>query len=234
VANYQRLARAQIDALLAVGRTPVLVGGSGLYVRAALDVMEFPGTDPAIRAQLEADLAEHGPAALHARLVASDPEAAAAILPGNGRRLVRALEVVELTGSFSAKLPAAEAVYDVVFVGVDRPDLDARVAERTQRMWDGGFVEEVRALEADGLREGRTSARALGYSHILGWFDGRLPDEESAKAETVRSTCRFIRRQRSWFRRDPRIQWLPPAAAQAAQSAQADVAEQLIAATAHR
>jgi tRNA dimethylallyltransferase len=240
VASYQRLARAQIDTLLASGRTPVLVGGSGLYVRAALDVMEFPGTDPAIRAQLEADLAAHGPAALHARLVASDPEAAAAILPGNGRRLVRALEVVELTGSFSAKLPVAEAVYDVVFLGVDRPDLDARVADRTQRMWNAGFVDEVRVLEADGLREGRTSARALGYSHILGWFDGRLPDEESAKAETVRSTCRFIRRQRSWFRRDPRIQWLPAAdpgtgdGVPSVVSVQADAAERLIAATQHR
>jgi tRNA dimethylallyltransferase len=236
VASYQRLARAQIDTLLASGRTPVLVGGSGLYVRAALDAMEFPGTDPALRAELEADLAEQGPAALHARLVASDPEAAASILPGNGRRLVRALEVVALTGSFSAKLPVPEAVYDVVFIGVDRPDLDARVAERTRRMWESGFVDEVRALEADGLREGRTSARALGYAQILGWFDGRLPNEESAQAETVRSTCRFIRRQRSWFRRDPRIRWLSSADSETARlvSAQADAAERLIAATEHR
>jgi tRNA dimethylallyltransferase len=229
VASYQRLARTEIDRLLAAGRTPVLVGGSGLYIRAALDAMEFPGTDPELRAELEAELAEHGPAALHARLVASDPEAAAAILPGNGRRLVRALEVVALTGSFSARLPVAEAVYDVAFIGVDRPDLDARVTERTQRMWDAGFVDEVRALAADGLREGRTAARALGYSQILGWFDGLLPNEESAQAETVRSTCRFIRRQRSWFRRDPRIQWLPPI-----ESAQVAAAEWLIAASEHR
>jgi tRNA dimethylallyltransferase len=240
VATYQRLARAEIDRLLAAGRTPILVGGSGLYVRAALDVMEFPGTDPAIRAELEADLAAHGPAALHARLVASDPEAAASILPGNGRRLVRALEVVALTGSFSARLPVPESVYDVVYIGMDRPDLDARVAERTRRMWDAGFVDEVRGLAADGLRDGRTSARALGYAQVLGWFDGLLPSEESAQAETVRSTCRFIRRQRSWFRRDPRIQWLPPADPQPAQSAlsagsaQADAAERLIAATEHR
>ena len=116
--------------------------------------------------------------------------------------------MVALTGSFSAKLPTPEAVYDVVLIGVDRPDLDARVAERTQHMWDAGFVEEVRVLAEDGLREGRTAARALGYAQILGWFDGLLPSEESAKAETVRSTCRFVRRQRSWFRRDPRIQWL--------------------------
>ncbi len=240
VATYQRLARAEIDRLLAAGRMPVLVGGSGLYIRAALDAMDFPGTDPRLRAELEADLAAHGPAVLHARLAASDPAAAAAILPGNGRRLVRALEVVALTGSFSAQLPAPEAVYDVVFVGVDRLDLDARVAQRTQRMWDGGFVEEVRALAADGLREGRTAARALGYAQILGWFDGRLPSEESAKAETVRSTCRFIRRQRSWFRRDPRIRWLPPADAEVTRSAtallstQADAVERLITATEHR
>ncbi len=240
VATYQRLARAEIDRLLAAGRIPVLVGGSGLYIRAALDAMDFPGTDPRLRAELEADLAAHGPAVLHARLAASDPAAAAAILPGNGRRLVRALEVVALTGSFSAQLPAPQAVYDVVFVGVDRLDLDARVAERTQRMWDAGFVEEVRALAAEGLREGRTAARALGYAQVLGWFDGVLPSEESAKAETVRSTRRFIRRQRSWFRRDPRIQWLPPAdpavirSAAMLRSAQADAAERLIAAAGHR
>jgi len=229
VASYQRLARAEIDRLLAAGGTPVLVGGSGLYVRAAVDALEFPGTDPQLRAELEADLAEHGAAALHARLVASDPQAAASILPGNGRRLVRALEVVALTGSFSARLPVPEAVYDVVFIGVDRPDLDAKVAERTQRMWDAGFVAEVRTLAADGLREGRTAARALGYAQILGWFDGLLPNEESAQAETVRSTCRFIRRQRSWFRRDPRIQWLLPG-----ESSQVDAAERLIAAAEHR
>jgi tRNA dimethylallyltransferase len=239
VASYQRLARDRIDALLAEGRVPVLVGGSGLYVRAALDAMEFPGTDPALRAELEAELAAQGSAALHARLAASDPEAAAAILPGNGRRLVRALEVVALTGSFTATLPTPQAVYDVVYIGVDRPDLDARVAERTQRMWDAGFVEEVRGLADDGLREGRTAARALGYAQILGWFDGLLPTEESAQAETVRSTCRFIRRQRSWFRRDPRIQWLPadPEAARSGQghgSAQLAAAERLIAAAQHR
>jgi tRNA dimethylallyltransferase len=229
VADYQQRARASIEELHGRGVTPVLVGGSGLYVRAALDAMEFPGTDPAVRAELEAELAEHGPAALHARLAASDPQAAAAILPGNGRRLVRALEVVALTGSFTAKLPTPEAVYDVVAIGVDRPDLDARVAERTQRMWDAGFVEEVRALAEDGLREGRTAARALGYAQILGWFDGLLPTEESAQAETVRSTCRFIRRQRSWFRRDSRIQWLAPA-----ESPQVAAAERLIAAASHR
>jgi tRNA dimethylallyltransferase len=240
VATYQRLAREQIDALLSAGRPPVLVGGSGLYVRAALDEMDFPGTDPGVRAELEADLAQLGPAALHARLAAVDPAAAAAILPGNGRRLVRALEVVALTGRFQARLPAPRAVYDVVFLGVDRPDLDARVAERTSRMWDAGFVDEVRRLEADGLRDGRTAARALGYAQILRWFDGLLPGEAAAKAETVRSTCRFIRRQRSWFRRDRRIEWLPFGGCEGLQSAtrvrsaQLAAAERLIAAVEHR
>ncbi len=240
VATYQQLARAQIDALLAAGRPPVLVGGSGLYVRAALDAMEFPGTDPGLRAELEADLAQLGPAALHARLATIDPEAAAAILPGNGRRLVRALEVVALTGRFVARLPTPEAVYDVVYLGLDRPDLDARVAARTQHMWDAGFVDEVRGLAVAGLREGRTAARALGYAQILGWFDGVLPSEEAAKAETVRATCRFVRRQRSWFRRDRRIEWLPFAGAEGLQSAtrvrstQLAAAERLIAAAQHR
>jgi tRNA dimethylallyltransferase len=240
VATYQRLARDRIDQLLAAGRVPVLVGGSGLYVRAALDAMDFPGTDPQLRAQLEADLAEHGPAVLHARLAAADPDAAEAILPGNGRRLVRALEVVELTGSFAARLPEPAAVYDVVFIGVDRPDLDARVGERTRRMWEAGFVDEVRRLADDGLREGRTAGRALGYAQVLGWLDGLLPSEESAQVETVRTTCRFIRRQRSWFRRDRRIQWLPHTGSEDLQSAsmtrsaQLAAAERLIAAAEHR
>ena len=240
VATYQQLARARIDALLAAGRPPVLVGGSGLYVRAALDEMEFPGTDPQLRAELEADLAQLGPAALHTRLAAIDPEAAAAILPGNGRRLVRALEVVALTGRFQARLPPPAAVYDVVFLGVDRPDLDARIAERTQRMWDAGFVEEVGRLAGDGLREGRTASRALGYAQVLEWFDGVLPSEEAAQAATVRATCRFVRRQRSWFRRDRRIEWLSLPDGEGLQSAtrvrsaQVAAVERLIAAREHR
>ncbi len=233
VASYQRLARAEIDRLLAAGRSAILVGGSGLYVRAAVDVLEFPGTDPDLRAALEADLQLLGPGALHAKLAERDPAAAAAILPGNGRRLVRALEVVTLTGSFSAQLPAHCAVYDVTFIGVDRPDLDVRVAERTSRMWAAGFVEEVRALEQAGLREGRTASRALGYAQVLAWLNGGLADEATAKAETVRLTRKFVRRQRSWFRRDPRIQWLPPAETDNPVIG-ADAAEVLIAASADR
>jgi tRNA dimethylallyltransferase len=211
VAEYQRLARAAIDAVLARGRLPVLVGGSGLYVRAALDDLDFPGTDAALRARLEAELAAVGPAALHARLSQVDPAAARAILPSNGRRLVRALEVVELTGRpFAATLPAPAPAYDAVQVGLDRSDLDGRVASRVDRMWAAGFVAEVRALAGRGLRDGPTASRALGYQQVLASLDGRH-DEATARAETVRATRRFVRRQRSWFRRDPRVDWVDAA-----------------------
>ncbi|GLV74033.1 tRNA (adenosine(37)-N6)-dimethylallyltransferase MiaA [Streptomyces hygroscopicus] len=214
VAEYQRLARAEMDRLLAEGRTPVLVGGSGLYIRGAIDALEFPGTDPAVRARLEAELEEQGPGALHARLAAADPEAARAILPSNGRRVVRALEVIEITGRpFTANLPGHEAVYDTLQIGVDveRPELDERIALRVDRMWDAGLVEEVCRLEDAGLRSGRTASRALGYQQVLAALAGECTEEE-AKAETVRATKRFARRQDSWFRRDPRVHWLSGAA----------------------
>ncbi|THA35391.1 tRNA (adenosine(37)-N6)-dimethylallyltransferase MiaA [Streptomyces sp. A1277] len=210
VAEYQRLARAEIDRLLAEGRTPVLVGGSGLYVKGAIDALEFPGTDPGVRAALEAELAEHGSGALHARLAAADPEAGRAILPSNGRRIVRALEVIEITGKpFTANLPGDDPVYDALQIGVDvaRPELDERIALRVDRMWEAGLVDEVRALEAQGLREGRTASRALGYQQVLAALAGECTDDQ-ARAETVRATKRFARRQDSWFRRDPRVQWL--------------------------
>ncbi|EDY51295.1 tRNA delta(2)-isopentenylpyrophosphate transferase [Streptomyces clavuligerus] len=215
VAEYQRLARAEIDRLLAAGRTPVLVGGSGLYVRGAVDALEFPGTDPAVRARLEAELAERGPGVLHSRLAAADPEAARAILPGNGRRIVRALEVIEITGKpFTANLPGHESVYDTVQIGVDvaRHELDERIALRVDRMWEAGFVDEVRSLEAHGLREGLTASRALGYQQILRALAGECTEQE-ARDETVRATKRFARRQDSWFRRDPRVHWLSGAEA---------------------
>ncbi|WP_329041108.1 tRNA (adenosine(37)-N6)-dimethylallyltransferase MiaA [Streptomyces sp. NBC_00178] len=210
VAEYQRLARAEIDRLLAAGRTPVLVGGSGLYVKGAIDALEFPGTDPEVRAGLEQELTEHGSGALHARLAAADPAAAHAILPGNGRRIVRALEVIEITGKpFTANLPGDEAVYDAIQIGVDvgRPELDGRITSRVDRMWEAGLVDEVRALEALGLRGGRTASRALGYQQVLAALAGEC-DEEEARNETVRATKRFARRQDSWFRRDPRVTWL--------------------------
>ncbi|MDX3234774.1 tRNA (adenosine(37)-N6)-dimethylallyltransferase MiaA [Streptomyces sp. ME03-5709C] len=210
VAEYQRLARAEIDRLLAAGRTPVLVGGSGLYVRAAIDALEFPGTDAQVRARLEAELDALGSGPLHARLAAVDPEAARVILPSNGRRIVRALEVVEITGRpFTANLPGHDSVYDTVQIGVDvpRPELDERITARVDRMWEAGLVDEVAALERAGLREGRTASRALGYQQVLTALAGECTDAQ-ARAETVRATKRFARRQDSWFRRDGRVRWL--------------------------
>jgi tRNA dimethylallyltransferase len=209
VAEYQALARAAIDGILARGRVPLLVGGSGLYVRAVLEKFDFPGTDPAIRARLEAELAADGPAALHERLRRGDPAAAEKILPSNGRRIVRALEVVELTGSFVAALPDPAPYYPCVQLGVDRDaaELDERIATRVDLMWAAGLLDEVRALEPAGLRDGRTAGRALGYQQALAEIDGLLTTDE-AKEQTVRGTRRFVRRQRSWFRRDPAITWL--------------------------
>lgn len=211
VAEYQRMARAVIGDLHARGVVPILVGGSGLYVRAVLDPLEFPGTDAALRARLEAELAETGPGPLHERLAAADPAAAAAILPGNGRRVVRALEVIELTGRpFSATMPGYTSVYDAVQIGVcvPRPTLDDRIDRRVGVMWSRGLVEEVRALTGRGLRESRTASRALGYAQVLRHLDGEWT-EDQARDETARATRRFARRQESWFRRDPRVHWLP-------------------------
>jgi tRNA dimethylallyltransferase len=213
VAEYRRLARAEVDRLRAAGVVPLLVGGSGLYVRAVLDELDFPGTDPVVRARLEGELAEAGPAALHARLAALDPAAAAAVLPSNGRRIVRALEVMEITGGpFRATLPEPRPHYPAVVVGLDRQpaELDERVAVRVDRMWAAGFVDEVAALAADGLREGPTASRALGYAQVLAQFDGTLTPAE-ARERTVSTTRRFVRRQRSWFRRDPATSWLDAA-----------------------
>jgi tRNA dimethylallyltransferase len=204
VAEYQRLARAAVEDVLSRSRVPLLVGGSGLYVRAVVDELDFPGTDPELRARLEAELTAHGAPALHTRLSDVDPVAAAGILPSNGRRLVRALEVVELTGRpFAATLPTPAVRYDTVQIGLDRADLDQRVRARVDRMWAAGLVAEVHALEGRGLRDGPTASRALGYQQVLA-----LGDTDRARAETVRATRRFVRRQRSWFRRDPRVHWL--------------------------
>jgi len=212
VASYQRLAREAVADIRARGKRPVLVGGSGLYVQAALDEMEFPGTDPVIRARLEADLEREGSAALWERLRALDAAAAKAILPSNGRRVVRALEVVELTGSFTASLPVPKAHLEAVRIGVDldTPVLDERIAQRVQRMWDAGLLDEVRALERQGLREGRTASRALGYQQVLAHFAGEY-DEAEAFRLTAQGTRRFVRRQRSWFKRDGRIEWFDAA-----------------------
>jgi tRNA dimethylallyltransferase len=188
----------------------VLAGGSGLYVRAALDDLNFYRTDPGTRARLEAELAGLGPAVLHARLARLDPAAAAAILPSNGRRIVRALEVIELTGGpFTATMPAYEQVRPAVQLGLTlpRPELDQRIAARVEAMWQAGFETEVRDLVRLGLRDGKTASRALGYQQMLRYLDGQLTLDE-ARHETVTATRRFARRQESWFRRDPRVHWL--------------------------
>ncbi|WP_410642926.1 tRNA (adenosine(37)-N6)-dimethylallyltransferase MiaA [Amycolatopsis sp. lyj-346] len=210
VAAYQRHARAGIERLLAAGKVPVLAGGSGLYVQAVLDDLRFPGTDPAVRARLDAEAEQLGTPALYTRLGERDPVAAAKILPTNTRRIVRALEVIEITGEpFSANLPKpGPARYGTVVIGVDRAaeELDERVNERVRRMFEAGLVDEVRELEKRGLREGKTAARALGYQQVLAELDGG-GDFDAAAAATAQATRRFVRKQRSWFRRDQRIHW---------------------------
>ncbi|MEO7195288.1 MAG: tRNA (adenosine(37)-N6)-dimethylallyltransferase MiaA [Pseudonocardiaceae bacterium] len=211
VAAYQRAVRPIAEALLAAGRVPVLAGGSGLYLRAVLDELDFPGTDPALRARLEAELAERGAPELHHRLHRLDPVAAGRIPPSNQRRLVRALEVIELTGRpFSAALPApGPARYRAVIIGLDTDPavLDARVDARVDRMFRDGLVGEVHELLSLGLREGRTASRALGYQQVIAALDAGA-DPAGAAGPTAQATRRFIRRQRSWFRRDDRIRWL--------------------------
>ncbi|WP_119729430.1 MULTISPECIES: tRNA (adenosine(37)-N6)-dimethylallyltransferase MiaA [Thermomonospora] len=227
VAEYQELSDRAIAEIRGRGRTPILVGGSGLYVRAALDEMEFPGTDPGVRARLEKELEAVGSGVLHRRLRERDPRAAEAILPSNGRRIVRALEVIEITGRpFTATLPEHRYRYDAVQIGlsVPRPELDERIALRVERMWEAGLVDEVRRLERAGLRDGLTAGRALGYAQVLRFLAGEWT-EEQAKQETIRATRRFARRQESWFRRDPRVHWLPYDAPDLVERALALVAE---------
>ncbi|MGH3282874.1 MAG: tRNA (adenosine(37)-N6)-dimethylallyltransferase MiaA [Trebonia sp.] len=212
VAEYAGLADAVIADVERRGKVPVLVGGSGLYVRAALGELDFPGTDETIRERLEAELAARGPAPLHERLTAADPLAAAVILPSNGRRVVRALEVIELSGRpFSATMPGYDGGRPAVQLGVqvDRAELGRRIEARVDRMWAAGFGAEVRRLVALGLRDGKTASRALGYQQVLRYLDGDLT-LAAAREETARVTRRFARRQESWFRRDPRVQWLAP------------------------
>lgn len=210
VAEFQQVARAAIDDVLRRGSTPIVVGGSGLYVSAILDEFAFPGTDPDVRARWEAELAAIGPQALHARLAEVDRAAAAAILPSNGRRIVRALEVIEITGEpFVATLPEPTSVHPTVRLGLEIPReaLDARIADRVDAMWAAGFVSEVARLRDRGLGQCRTASRALGYQQILDFLDGRISEEE-ARSQTIDATRRFARRQQRWFRRDGRIEWI--------------------------
>jgi len=212
VAEFQTWARAAITDCHRRGVTPIVVGGSALYVRAILDRLDFPGTDPDVRDRWKAALATRGAEALHAELAARDPAAAAQILPTNERRLVRALEVIELTGEpFVATMPAYESVFaGLTMLGLDvpRPILDVRLAARVDAMWAAGFVDEVRALRATGLEDGFTASRALGYQQILAFLRGEMSEDEAREA-TVTGTRKFARRQDRLFRKDPRIHWLP-------------------------
>jgi tRNA dimethylallyltransferase len=212
VAAYQKAARADVEAVLARRSVPVVAGGSGLYVRAALDRLEIPPTDAGVRAALQDRLDREGVGPLLAELRAVDPAAADALEPNNGRRVVRALEVVALTGApFSATMPTREFVRPTVLVGLrtDRAVLDARIDRRTRAMFDAGLVDETRALVALGLREGRTASRAVGYAQALAVLDGTTTLED-AVADTALRTRRLVRRQESWFGADPRVAWFDP------------------------
>ena len=214
VARFQIEARHVIEAALARGRTPVLVGGSGLYIQAVIDEIAFPATDLAVRARIEGDLVAVGSEALWERLRRLDPDAARAIEPRNGRRIVRALEVIEVTGErFEATFPTpGRPRYAAALFCLDRDTaaLDARLAARVRAMMSAGFLAEVRALDAAGLRRGVTARRALGYRQMLDVLDGTATERAAIEA-TIAATRRYVRRQRSWFRRDPRYRWLDAA-----------------------
>lgn len=210
VARYQQAAAADVEAIMNRGAVPIIVGGSMLYLQALLDDWSFPATDPAVRARYEQRLADAGVAALHAELAVADPVAAAVILPTDGRRIVRALEVVELTGRpFAASAPTIGAPrWDTVIIGLDCDTalLDQRLAARTETMFASGLVAEVVGLLAVGLRDGVTAARALGYAQVIADLDAG-GDDDGAREPTFVGTRRYVRRQRSWFRRDHRVEW---------------------------
>ncbi|MFB8370494.1 tRNA (adenosine(37)-N6)-dimethylallyltransferase MiaA [Pseudarthrobacter sp. NPDC055928] len=208
VSDFQRQARAIIADIHQRGKRAILAGGSGLYVRAALDVLEFPGTDPDVRGQLEADYAAEGSGPLLARLRVVDPISADRV--SDARRIIRALEVHQLTGRpFSSFMPRREYFQPALQIGlaVDRDQLRERLAQRVHSMVDKGLLEEVRRLDAAGLRRGKTAPRALGYSQFLKVLDGGATVEEAVE-ETIVATRQFARRQLTWFRADPRISWL--------------------------
>jgi tRNA dimethylallyltransferase len=211
VALFQGWAREAIADIRDRQRVPVLVGGSALYTRAIIDRFEFPGTDDSLRRELEAELERAGSHALHQRLAGVDPGAAAQIEPDNGRRVVRALEVIALTGRpYSASLPQLEYAdpFTVqVGVDIDRPTLDERIERRVDAMFASGLVEEVEALLARGLAEARTASRAIGYREVVGFLGGDRTLAEAVE-QTKAATRRFARRQDSWFRKDPRIVWV--------------------------
>ena len=212
VAQYQIWARERIDQLLSAGKAAIVVGGTGLYVKAILDDLNFPSTDPQVRERIAAQAAEIGGLALHERLARLDPAAAAAIDPANVRRVVRALEVIEITGRpFTASLPrAGSSRYPGALqfgLVMDRSTLRERIDRRVDEMWERGLVDEVRKLIDLGILQGRTAQAALGYSQVIDFLAGRCSESE-AKEETKRATRQYARRQETWFSRDGRIRWL--------------------------
>lgn len=210
VADFQELARRSIKDIRARGAIPIVVGGSALYIRAIVDTFEFPGSDAEVRARWEAELERVGALALHARLAELAPSSASKIEPANGRRTVRAFEVMELTGGHAPDLPEWTYELDNVHqfgLDQDRAVLDARINERVDAMWQEGLVEEVQHLLAEGLRDGVTAIRAIGYRQVVDFLDGNS-SEEQAREETKKATRRFFRKQLGWYRRDPRITWL--------------------------
>jgi tRNA dimethylallyltransferase len=212
VAAYQELARLKISEIWGRGNPAIIVGGTGLYIKSIIDEMNFPDTDPAIRARLEEDAESFGAAALFARLQEQDPEAAATIDSANTRRVIRALEVIEATGKpYSANLPedVSSRYPDTVHIGleVSRETLAPRIQSRVDKMWEEGFVAEVEELLGQGLLEGATAQKAIGYSQIIALLNGEI-DEATARESTVTATRQYVRRQETWFKRDSRITWL--------------------------
>ena len=210
VSDYQFAARAQIAELHSRGKAALLVGGSGLFINAVLDDMQFPASDSIVRDRLNAEAQELGVEAMYQRLVAADPQAAANVIPQNLRRIIRALEVIEITGEApNTALPDLAEVVPSVRIGLrrDREELDERIEKRVELMWQQGLVDEVEQLEIQGLREGLTASKALGYQQVLAALAGECSMDQ-AKTDTIYGTRRYVRRQESWFKRDKKIQWL--------------------------
>jgi tRNA dimethylallyltransferase len=212
VAQYQSLARAAIDEIQSRGKVAIVVGGTGLYIKSIIDEMNFPETDPVLRKKLEDEAELLGTAELYSRLRLLDPEAAAAIEPGNTRRIIRALEVIEVTGKpYSANLPSDTSIRfpDALHIGLamERSSLAPRIEARVHRMFDHGLADEVRVLVAQGLLEGTTAQRAIGYAQAIALIDGEISQSQAIE-ETIVATRQYVRRQETWFKRDQRIQWI--------------------------
>lgn len=212
VAQYQDLARAAVDEIRERGKSAIIVGGTGLYIKSIIDEMNFPETDPALRKRLEDEAELLGTAELYSRLRVLDPEAAAAIEPANTRRIIRALEVIEVTGEpYSANLPSDTSLRypDALHFGLamERANLAPRIESRVHRMFEQGLVEEVRSLISQGLLAGTTAKRAIGYAQVISFINGEISLEQAIE-ETIVSTRQYVRRQETWFKRDQRIQWI--------------------------